>query len=243
MNPSSFKEASKLFSDISKSISGMKKIEVVICPPSLYIEKLKKISKKIPLGAQNSFGLDAGPFTGEVSADMLYSVGARYVILGHSERRELGETNLLINKKIKGAISKGLTPIMCVGETTRDDNHEYFNLVKTQVEECLNGLSKNAISQIIIAYEPVWAISTTIGHKDATPKDSEEMIIFIRKVLADKFGAKAQLPRIIYGGSVNEKDALEFIRDGGAEGLLVGRASLNAKKFIQIIKKCETLNN
>lgn len=242
MNPVSFKDAGKLFADVAKSLSAIKKINIVICPPFLYLEKLGRISKKVALGAQDSFGLDVGPFTGEISAEMLYGVGARYVILGHSERREMGENSFLVNKKIKGALSAGLIPIICVGENSRDDNHEYFNLVKTQIEECLNGLSKSSISKIIIAYEPVWAISTTLNHKDATPKDCEEMIIFIKKVLTDKFGVKTELPRIIYGGSVNEKDALEFIENGGADGLLVGRASLTAKKFLQIIKVCETLN-
>jgi triosephosphate isomerase len=242
MNPANIKDAEKLFRGVTKSILSLKKTEVVICPPLPYIDRLKKISKKIYIGAQNSFGVDSGPFTGEVSPEMLYSIGVKYVILGHSERRSLGETNIDINKKIKGAIYAGLIPIICVGENDRDDNHGYFNFVKAQIEECLDGVSKNSLSKIIIAYEPVWAISTSLNHRDATSKDCEEMIIFIKKVLADKFGVNASLPRIIYGGSVGEKDAEEFVVRGGAEGLLVGKTSLTAKKFINIIKICETLN-
>jgi len=239
MNPLTIKEAEKSFDDIKKSVSYVRKTTIVICPPLLYLEKLKKISRKINLGAQDAFWGDVGAFTGEVSAEMLYNAGIKYVILGHSERRTLGETNELVNKKIKGSLSAGLTPVLCVGESMRDENHSYFNLVKTQLEECLNGVKKTFASKIIIAYEPIWAISSTLNRHDATSVDSREMAIFIRKVLYDKFGAEASRIRIIYGGSVNEKDALDFLNNGGVDGLLSGRASLNAKKFAEIINIAE----
>jgi triosephosphate isomerase len=242
MNPPSLKEAEKLFGSISKSISGIKKTEIVICPPFLYLEKLKKFARKISLGAQDTFWGDVGAFTGEVSADMLYNIGVKYVIVGHSERRAIGEDNSDVNKKIKASLSAGLRPILCVGEKVRDENHEYFNVVKTQLLECLIGISKNSISKVIVAYEPIWAISSTPDRKDATPEDSKEMVIFIRKILSDKFGAESSQIRIIYGGSVNEKDAEDFLKNGGVDGLLPGRASLDPKKFSQIIKTCETLN-
>ncbi len=239
MNPLTHKEAEKLFDAVAKSLLWVKKTEVVICPPFLYVEKLKKLSRKIFLGAQDVFPGDVGAFTGEVSSGMLYELGTRYVILGHSERRSFGESNSDINKKIKGALVVGLRPILCVGESARDENHGYFSLVKTQIEECLAGISKNSISKVIIAYEPIWAISSTPGRKDATAQDSLEMAIFIRKVLSDKFGKDSGSLRILYGGSVNEKDALEFLKNGGVDGLLVGKASLDAKKFVEIIKICE----
>ncbi len=242
MNPLSLKEAEKLFVNISKFVSGIKKTEIVICPPFLYLEKLKKFARKISLGAQDTFWGDVGAFTGEVSADMLYDIGARYVMVGHSERRMMGENNDDINKKIKSALTAGLRPILCVGEKVRDENHDYFNLVKMQLLECLVGVSKNSISKIVIAYEPIWAISSTPDRKDATSEDSKEMVIFIRKILSDKFGAESSQIRIIYGGSVNEKDAEDFLKNGGVDGLLPGRASLDPKKFSQIIKICETLN-
>jgi len=242
MNPSSLKEAEKLFNQVAKFVSGIKKTEIVICPPFLYLEKLKKFARKISLGAQNAFGGDIGAFTGEISGDMIYSVGARYVIVGHSERRAMNESNDDINKKIKASLSAGLRPILCVGEKIRDENHNYFNLVKMQLEECLKGVSKNSISKIIIAYEPIWAISSTPDRKDATSDDSREMTIFIRKILSDKFGSEASKIRIIYGGSVNEKDAENFLKNGGVDGLLPGRASLDPKKFSQIVKICEALN-
>jgi triosephosphate isomerase len=242
MNPLTLKEAEKLFNDVAKNVSTVKKTEVVICPPFLYLEKLKKISKKINLGAQNAFWGDVGAYTGEVSAEMLYNIGARYVILGHSERRALGESNTDVNKKVRASLSAGLRPILCVGESARDENHGYFNLVKMQLEECLAGISKNSISKITIAYEPIWAISSTPNRQDATSDDSREMAIFIRKILSDKFGEEVSNMRIIYGGSANEKDAEEFLKNGGVDGLLAGRASLDAKKFAEIVKICETLN-
>ena len=242
MNPLTLKEAEKLFNDVAKNITTVKKTETVICPPFLYLEKLRKVSKKIIIGAQNAFPGDTGAFTGEVSAEMLYLLGARYVILGHSERRALGETNDDVNKKIKSALASGLRPILCVGESMRDESHDYFNLIKTQLEVCLVGVSKNSIERIVIAYEPIWAISTTLNRRDATANDSREMAVFIRKNLFDKFGKEATQVKIVYGGSVNERDAEEFLKDGGVDGLLVGRASLDAKKFNAIVKTCEALN-
>ena len=242
MNPRTFKEAEKLFSYVAKNVSRTKKTEIVICPPFVYLDRLSKIrTSKIKLGAQDCFGSDIGPFTGEVSPEMLYDIGVRHVILGHSERRVMGETNTLINKKIKGVLGAGLVSILCVGENERDDNHEYFNIVKSQIEECLAGVSRNSTSKIIIAYEPVWALSSTALRRDATPDDSREMTIFIRKILSDKFGSDAVKVRIIYGGSVNDRDALGFLKDGGVDGVLPGKASLDAKKFTEIINTSENM--
>lgn len=246
MNPLTTKEAENLFNAIAKNLPILKKTEVIICPPLIFLNKLFKIrTTKIKLGAQNSFWGEKGAYTGEVSAEMLDLLGVKYVILGHSERRSPpvggGETNEVINKKIKGALSSGLIPIVCVGDKERDENHEYFNFVKIQVEECLNGINKDLLSKVIIAYEPVWALSTTENRKDATPEDSHEMNIFIRKILSDKFGVNRELPKIIYGGSVNEKNILDFINNGGIDGVLVGGASLDSKKFLEIIRITESI--
>ena len=250
MNPSTTKEAEKLFTAVVKSVGRIERTEVVICAPFVYLEKLSARGrsalggKKISLGGQDAFDGDVGPYTGEVSSEMLYNLGARYVILGHSERRALGETNEVINRKIKGALFAGLVPIVCVGEKERDESHGYFNLVKTQVVECLNGISKNLISKIIIAYEPVWSISSTIDRRDATSADSREMAVFIRKILSDITSPEiASKTRVIYGGSVTEKDTGDFLENGGVDGVLPGRASLDAKKFIEIVKICEALKN
>lgn len=246
MNPLTAKEAEKLFANVARLVARVKKTEVVICAPSVYLERLSKIrTGKVKLGAEDAFYGDVGAFTGEVSGEMLYALAIKYVILGHSERRSPpaggGETNELINKKIKSVLASGLVPILCIGESSRDDNHEYFNIVKNQLEECLAGVSKTILSKIIIAYEPVWALSSTAGRKDATANDSREMAIFIRKTLADKFGSKTELPRIIYGGSANEKDALDFLTNGGVDGLLPGKASLNAEKFAAMVQIAEKI--
>jgi triosephosphate isomerase (TIM) len=237
-NPQSQKEAEVLFRAVIKG-KNFKKVEVVICPPLLYIERFKKISSKIVLGAQNVFYETKGPFTGEISASMLKDRGVNYVIIGHSERRSLGETNLDVNKKIKVALSCKLKPIVCIGEIERDENHQYFNIIKDQIEECLDGLSKDMLSKIIIAYEPVWALSTTMDHKDATPLDSYEMSIFIKRIISDKFNLKKIMSKIIYGGSVDDKNCADFLTNGGVSGVLVGGASLNADKFSKIINIAE----
>jgi triosephosphate isomerase (TIM) len=238
MNPASFEEAEILFLKIARK-ADFKNTEVVICPPSLYLDKMKKNSKKVLLGAQDVFYEEKGAFTGNLSASMLVEAGAKFVILGHSERRKLGETDLDVNKKLKTALFFGLKPIVCVGETERDENHEYFGVVKKQIEESLNGINKKLVSKIIIAYEPVWAISTTKNKKEATSHDSYEMVIFIKKILHDKFGSKTKIPRIIYGGSVDEKNCKDFLMNGGVEGALVGGASLNPDKFLEIIRVAE----
>ena len=244
MNPLSLKDAEKLFIGLTRRISRIKKTEIVVCPPYLYLERLKKFSRKIVLGAQDAFWEDAGAFTGEVSGEMVYNLGVRYVILGHSERRELGETDGFVNKKIKSALKAGLVPILCVGEKERDANHEYFSVIKSQVERCLKGVSKNLISKIVIAYEPVWAISSTANRHDATSVDSREMAIFIRKTLSDASSPEiAAETRIIYGGSVNMKSAKDFLENGGIDGLLPGKASLDAEEFTEIVKICEALKN
>jgi triosephosphate isomerase len=244
MHPLSESEAVKIFTGVAKGISKVKNTQIVICPPDIYLDSIKNISRKIALGAQDAFWGEVGAFTGEVSAAMLEELGLKYVILGHSERRALGEGSELINKKIKGALAAGLTPILCVGERERDDSHQYFDIVKTQIRECVAGVTKDSISKIIVAYEPVWALSTTVNRRDATASDSREMVVFIRKTLSDIAGpGVAAKTRIIYGGSVNEKDAEGFLKSGGVEGLLVGKASLDPAKFTAIIKICEALKN
>ena len=242
MNPLTQKEAKQLFLGIVKISEGIKKTQIVACPPFIYLESLRKLSKKIPLGAQNTFFPEIGAFTGEVSGTMLADIGVKYVILGHSERRAMGEDNTLINKKIKASLSAGLLPILCVGERERDEDHEYLGFVNTEVKECLQGIAKNLLPKIMIAYEPIWAISTTANRRDATPADSLEMVIFIRKILSDISTIQiAKNMRFLYGGSVNDKDAGDFLKNGGVDGLLIGRASLDAKKFSKIISVAEQI--
>ena len=164
---------------------------------------------------------------------MLSNFGVKYVILGHSERRELGESNILINKKIKGALSFGLTPILCVGDKERDENHEYFNFVKNQIEECLDGIKKEQLSKIIIAYEPIWAIGTGVT---ASTEQAQDTLAFIRTIIAEKFGKEvAEGTSILYGGSCNAKNAPELFAQPDIDGGLIGGASLKVADFKAII--------
>ncbi|MFN4181581.1 MAG: triose-phosphate isomerase, partial [Candidatus Paceibacteria bacterium] len=154
-------------------------------------------------------------------------------------RRSLGEKNFDINQKIKSALATKVAPILCVGEAERDADHSYLGFVKNQIEECLQGVSKQALSNIVIAYEPIWAIGKD-ALRPATPAEFLEMSIFIRKVLNDKFGAKyIRGIRIIYGGSTTPENAIAFLLDGKADGFLVGRDSLDPEKFVSIVNKTE----
>src|SRR3989344_6584050 len=178
LNPGNTLEAKTLFAELKKKIPKTTTAKVVVAPPFLFIPELAKgAASVIKLGAQDVHYEERGAVTGEIGAGQLASFGVKYVILGHSERRALGETDAEVNKKIKAALASGLEPIVCVGEVTRDGEHEHFSVVRGQVKECLKGISKNLISKIIVAYEPVWAISTTANRKDATAADSLEMSI------------------------------------------------------------------
>ena len=227
---------------ISKLIEGLSKektnCDVIICPPftSLSLSASLISGSIIKLGAQNMYFEENGAFTGEISASMLLSSGCEYVILGHSERRHIfGETDDLINKKIKKALSSGLKPIFCVGETLDERESGVTNeIIKRQVYEGLNGLSEKDLDTIIIAYEPVWAIGTG---KTATPNQAQEVHNFIRNLISDKFSSAAAEKIIIqYGGSVKPDNAKELLSQKDIDGALVGGACLKAESFIGIIQ-------
>jgi len=246
MNPVTYKEAEHIFKSILKAISYKPKTEVVICPPVIFLPSLlhllkaKSNKQKAVLGAQNVFYEESGAHTGEISAEMVYDIGGRYVILGHSERRAMGENNEDINKKVKSALPAGLVPVICIGEKERDENHEYLKLVKEQLEISLKNILKDSVSKIIIAYEPIWAIGKN-AVREANPLEFLEMKIFIKKVLSIMFGVKTKMPRIIYGGSVHPKNVASFLKEGQADGFLVGRDSLDAKKFSEIVRITENV--
>lgn len=244
MNPGTLALARKNFLSIKKGVSAAKNIDVAIAAPFVYLPELSKAaSPRLSLAAQNVSAEKEGAFTGEVSASMLAALKTRYVIVGHSERRSLGETNAFISRKIQAVLSANMIPVLCVGETERDAGMWYLGAVKTQLEECFAGVAKNKIERVVIAYEPVWALSSTKNRRDATPEDAMEMRIYIRKVLADMFGtAVAEKVRVLYGGSVDEKNAVGFLTEGGADGLLPGRASLTPTKFITIIKSANEID-
>lgn len=235
MNPQSTKEAEVIFGTVSKEIKKIKNTKVIICPPFPFLFLSKKFkNKKIILGAQNTSEKPEGSFTGDVSPLMLSNMGVKNVIVGHSERRKQGENNKIINEKILNLLKYKLSPILCVGESDRDHDGSYLSFVEGQIKECLVGISSSQIKNIIIAYEPIWAIGKD-RVREATKEEFLEMKIFIKKIISDIYNSKIahEIP-ILYGGSVNPLNAKSFIEEG-ADGLLVGRDSLNPKKFIAII--------
>lgn len=233
MNPISKKEALFIFENVKKEALKFKKTDIAICPPFVFLPLLERIkTTKVKLGSQNFHAEEKGSFTGEISLKMLENFSIFYSIIGHSERRAMGEDNSLVNKKIKLALKEKITPILCFGEKVRDEAGEYLNVLKNQIEEALLNVNKKEIENIIFAYEPVWAIGKD-ALREANPEEFNEVCIFIKRVLLDKFGIKNS-PRIIYGGSVNPKNSLGFLQ-AGAQGFLVGRDSLEPKNFLEII--------
>lgn len=232
-------ETIELISELKNSLSDLETdMGVIVCPPYTSLETAKTLLKdtSIGLGAQNMHQADSGAFTGEVSADMLKSVGCEYVILGHSERRTIfKETDEQINEKIKKAISSGLKPIFCIGETLEErESGKTENVVQTQIKNGLSGISESELENLIVAYEPVWAIGTG---KTASPEQAQEVHKFIRKLLSDLYSEKfAENTTIQYGGSVKPDNAAELFSQPDIDGGLIGGASLKADSFTAIIK-------
>lgn len=232
------RDAVQTVQDLRKRIGGVEGIEVVVFPPFTVLGPVEKALKgtSIGLGAQNMYWETEGSYTGEISAPMLVDLGCRYVILGHSERRQyFGETDDGINRKIKSALTFGLTPVVCVGETLKEreeDNHK--RIVESQLELCLKGIDSQEADRIVVAYEPVWAIGTGLT---ASPQQAEEMHSFVRKLLAKVFGGDlADSMRVQYGGSVKPENMKELMREPDIDGALVGGASLDASSFAKIVK-------
>ena len=213
------------------------KCDVLVFPSFILIGDLMDMyeGEQILFGAQNCSNMDSGAYTGEVSAAQLASVGVEYVIVGHSERREhFGETNQMLKEKIQRALKNDITPIFCCGEPleVRNDNKQQ-EYVKKQLDESLLGFSTAAMAEIIIAYEPVWAIGTGLN---ATPEQAQEMHAFIRSQVAAKYSKDiADRTQILYGGSCKPANAKELFSCPDVDGGLIGGASLNAKDFLKII--------
>lgn len=234
MNPVEEYKARDIVKQVKRASDKLKRSEVVICPPYLYLPLFAKAKgKNFKMGSQNAHHELSGSFTGEVSFSQVYQFGVRFVIVGHSERRKMGETDEMVNSKVKSVINSGMSAIICVGESARDTNGDYLDLIKNQIRNALNDVPKKLLGNIVIAYEPIWAI----GAKEAmSPRDLHEMTIYIKKVLNDTFGFVSEDVRIIYGGSVDKVNADTLIQEGNVSGFLVGRQSLVPKDFIEIMK-------
>lgn len=231
------KEETKRFIEELSPLLGDTEVEVVICPPFTLLNSAAEVlgDSPIQLGAQNMSWEDHGAFTGEISPEMLLDQQVNFVIIGHSERRQIfKETDDQINKKISKAIEKGLRPIFCVGETLEEREEEKaFEVVKKQLIYGLKNISQGDVTRVIIAYEPVWAIGTG---KTASPQDANEMASFIRKTINDLYTEEVSEELIIqYGGSVKPGNVEEIMNQTDIDGALVGGASLEAKDFIKIV--------
>lgn len=233
MNPPSLKEATKIFND-TKKFSGRSNTEIVICPPYIYLNQFRK--SRLALGVQDLSISTVGAHTGEISAEMVAKNGAKYVIIGHSERRAMGETDEIVNKKIENALSENLKVILCVGEKVRDEHGEYLNFIKAELRNSLKRVNRKYLKNFLIAYEPIFAVGNK-NYAALSPHDIYQMVIFIRKHLVEHFNdADARKVPILYGGSVEEKNAADIIKNGGVDGFLVGRQSLDPKGFGGILK-------
>jgi triosephosphate isomerase len=210
--------------------------DVVVCPTSvcLFAAKMALEGSKIALGAQNVFFEDQGAYTGEISCDSLLELGVQYVILGHSERRQyFNETDEAVNKKVKKVLAKGLSPIICVGESlTQKEKGITDEVVNIQTKLALDGVLANDVGRIVIAYEPVWAIGTG---RTATSQEANHTIRGIRKAVRELFGEKAEEVRIQYGGSMNKNNAAELMSMSDIDGGLIGGASLTAAEFAKVV--------
>ncbi len=238
MNPQTLIEAKRIFTAFKKTKRNDKDVTVVLCPPFTFISELNKSysGNKIFFGAQDIFWKDEGSYTGEVSSKMLQSVGARFVIIGHSERRNMGENDSLISQKLITALKSGMHTILCVGESTRDIHGKYLHTLRDQIISALEGVESNLLKKIIIAYEPVWTIGE--GHSAIDNHDLYQTILFIKKQLIEKYDRKiGESISIIYGGSVDSENAHILIKEGGVDGFLVGRNSLNPQEFSKIISE------
>jgi triosephosphate isomerase len=231
-------EALDLVRDLKIELANVTEVDIVVCPPFTALSEVAKVlaDSNICLGAQNMSEHNAGAYTGEIAAEMLKEFGVRYVILGHSERRQYQkESDELIAKKAQAAYAASLQPIVCVGETLAErEADQTEKVLETQVRGSLAGLSKEQMAETIIAYEPVWAIGTG---KTATTAQAQEAHAFIRGLLRNMFHeAVARRVRVQYGGSVKPSNARELMSQPDVDGALVGGASLEARSFADIIK-------
>ncbi len=237
MNPVTKGEAKQLFQAIKKQVPRTlpSSVRVVVAPPSLFLSECSGVRPaQLSLGAQNAAATDSGPYTGEVSVAQLASYNVSHVIIGHSERRALGESDEEVLVKVQLVLKRKLTPVVCIGELLRDSDGQFFSVVESQLKSLSQALSATEMKKVVIAYEPIWAIGTG---KTATVEDVKEMQLFIHSILTKAYDrSTAGKVQLIYGGSVKASNAAELHVAGGMRGFLVGGASLVPSEFGAIIK-------
>ncbi|MCT1533033.1 triose-phosphate isomerase [Sphingobacterium daejeonense] len=235
-----YEQGISLFSEIVNMVKDevIGNQEIVVCSPFIHLAAISKLSahtNNVSIGAQTINQHESGAYTGEISASQVKSTGAEYVILGHSERRAyFGETDELLAEKVDAALKHGLKPIFCIGETQSErEAGSYFEVIKNQLSKALFHLDAAAFGNIVLAYEPVWAIGTGLT---ASPEQAQEVHAFIRQTLADQYGQEvADNTSILYGGSANPSNAQSLFSQPDIDGGLIGGASLKSRDFLQII--------
>jgi triosephosphate isomerase (TIM) len=244
-NPGNIKDAKKIFLEIKRTATVYKNLDLVICPPSPYlatlIQAIGSTKKNLRVGAQDVSLFESGlSRTGEVSADMIESTGSSYVIVGHSERRAMGETSEMLKTKIQQVLKTKMQVIICIGEKDRDSEGGYLEVIKAQLKEILTGINRSDFHKIIIAYEPVWAI----GRKDnlaLTGHELHQMVVYIRKFIRESWGDTiASLVKILYGGSVTAANTEDIMINGEVDGLLIGRSSWTAPALKDVCTAVDT---
>ncbi len=237
MNPETLREAQALFLGARRALRGTSSVGLVVCPPTVFLSSLGKgRDGDVVLGAQDVFWEIEGAHTGSISPYMLRDVGVRSVIVGHSERRALGESDATVSRKVRATLAAKLIPIVCVGEHVRDEKGDYLGFLAHQITESLKGVGRTNAKNIIIAYEPLWAIGKTY-QAAVDPHSLHEITLFIRKILAKSFGRSAAMQvKILYGGSVEPENAEPLLHGTGVAGFLVGHASLDMQKLKAIIR-------
>jgi triosephosphate isomerase len=231
-------EAIALVEELIPLVKGVSEVEIVVCPTFTALSDIGKIllGTNIELGAQDVYFEEKGAFTSQISCEMLKDAGCTYVIIGHSERRQyFHDTDTIVNKKVKMALSHGLKAIICVGEKLKErESDKTKDIVEKQVKGALKDISKAGVEDIVIAYEPIWAIGTG---KTATPKQAQEVHAFIRSILRELYGPEtANLIRIQYGGSVKPDNVKDLMAMADIDGGLIGGASLEAESFSKIVR-------
>ncbi len=214
-----------------------KTLTVIAAVPSIYIPTIHTKQKSLTIAAQDVGSATGIAATGSIGTAILKGNKVGYCIVGHSECRVRGDTNEIVKTKIDRLLEKKITPIICVGEKTRDDRGWYLSTVKDQIESALTSVPRPELKRMMIAYEPVWAIGAD-ATREATPEECREMILFIRKIITDLYDIKtAKSIAILYGGSVSEDNAASFVADGAVDGLLVGRVSLDTKRLAKLAER------
>ena len=242
MNPETVEQAIEIANKINKNTKSFRNTNLVVCPPFVFLNEVSKIflkNKKISLGAQDVFVGQGVSHTGEVGSDMLKNLDVKYIIIGHSERRESLDSESIVREKLFGTLKDSFKAILCIGEKERNEHGDQYNEIKGQIESAITKLPKKLIKNLIIAYEPIWAIGKA-ENEAVKSEELHEMTIFIKRVISDILGIKeAEKILILYGGSVTRNNAKEIIEKGNVSGLLVGRESLKPDNFVELIKSIE----